>query len=49
MDAWDAIVDFDIEWACGDSCNQFKFACTNFPKYLEYVETIILGLVEEKV
>ena len=31
------------------NCQFFKIVCENFPKYLKYVETTILGLVKEKV
>ena len=49
MDDWDDIEDIDIEQSCVDNCNRLKIVCTTFPKFLEYVQTIILGLVKEKV
>jgi hypothetical protein len=49
MVVWEAIVNFDTKESYIDNCNRLKVVCYKFPKFLEYVETTILGPVKEKV
>ena len=49
IDVWEPIVFSQTEQEYMDNCMRLKTACANFPKFLEYVETTILGPVKEKV
>jgi len=49
MRVWEDIVDSDTKQAYSDNCNRFKVVREKFPKFLEYVESTILGPVKEKV
>jgi len=49
MLAWEDIVNSDTEEAYVNNCNRFKVVCEIFPKFLEYVESTILGPLKEKV
>jgi len=42
-------MDSDTEKEYIDNCNQFKVVCDKWPKFVEYVESTILGLVNEKI
>ncbi|KEH19629.1 hypothetical protein MTR_8g465320 [Medicago truncatula] len=46
--AWMDIVDSEKEEAYIDNWTRFKVLCAKFPKFLEYVEKIILDPVKEK-
>ena len=48
MDSWEVIVNSDTEHAYVDNCNRFKIVSDKFPKFLECVETLILGSMKEK-
>jgi len=49
MVVWEAIVNSVTKELYIDNCNRLKVVCYTFPKFLEYVETTILGSVKEKV
>jgi len=49
MRAWEDTVDSDTEEAYVDDCNRFKVVCEKWPKFVEYVESTILGPVKEKI
>jgi len=49
MLAWEDIVNSDTEEAYVENCNRFKVLCVKFPKFVEYVESTILGPVKENI
>jgi hypothetical protein len=49
MLAWEDIVNSDTEEAYIENCNRFKVLCVKFPKFVEYVQSTILGPVKENI
>jgi hypothetical protein len=49
MGAWENILDSETEESRADSFMRFRQVCSQFPIFVEYVESTILGLMKEKV